>query len=222
MLPPDLYRIRRFIKRKKEYKNVFIIFNITRLTLSMILYRDTTIRSSLKGLIKKNGAFRDTRASGDEGEVRATHLYLAQPIRAGLSTVKTSTLTTGDHNRAYLLLLQARARARALSLSPSFSLRLSLFLSLVSLLHQRLSPLLLIYRPPDALSRILSQNFEPTQRNDDREKEKSFVQIDRARANKRDAACLIDREICVLSTNKENKEVQKKVKEIITLNYNKC
>lgn len=45
----------------------------------------------------------------------ATHLYLAQPIRAGLSTVKTSTLTTGDHNRAYLRLSQARA----LFFSPS-------------------------------------------------------------------------------------------------------
>ena len=45
----------------------------------------------------------------------ATHLYLAQPIRAGLSTVKTSTLTTEDHNRAYLHLSQARA----LFFSPS-------------------------------------------------------------------------------------------------------
>lgn len=75
-------------------------------------------RSGSKGLIKKNGALRDTRAS-DGGRWRrrwwATHLYLAQPIRAGLSTVKTSTLTTGDHNRAYLRFSQARA----LFFSPS-------------------------------------------------------------------------------------------------------
>lgn len=91
----------------------------------------------------------------------ATHLYLAQPIRAGLSTVKTSTLTTGDHNRAYLLLSQARL----LFLSPTSRCCTKGYLPFCS----SIAPL----PSPDALSRILSQNFEPTRRNEERKKEKS-------------------------------------------------
>jgi len=64
-----------------------------------------------KGLIKKNwrASWHKSERRRGRGRWWPTHLYLAQPIRASLSTVKTSTLTTGDHNRAYLRLSQARA-----------------------------------------------------------------------------------------------------------------
>lgn len=115
----------------------------------MILHSHITVAAAVgarRGLLRKMMRF-DTRASDRRRRGRwwATHLYLAQPIRAGLSTVKTSTLTTRDHNRAYLHLSQARALsffplvAAAKAISPFTHLSL-----------------------PDALSRILSRNFEPT------------------------------------------------------------
>lgn len=166
-----VYRIR-FIGQKKAYKSIFIIFNIIRSTLP-IPYTGAAIRSSLKGLIKKNGTPRDTRASRDEGGRRTTHLYLAQPIRAGLSTVKTSTLTTGDHNRAYLFLSQARARARARAFSPSPSFS---FLSLVAA-PKAISPFAHLSPPWRAIADFIAKLWtDPEER---RSRERKELRADR-------------------------------------------